>query len=190
MLNAYVTCIRQVATLLGYGEPQVLEIFKNKLPTRLYQVLFPIEDLRLAVETANRMLTKETIDRQIAGQSPLTPFINIRDGYNSKKVVTFDMQDRLDNKIDKLTSMMSKLTTQGNNHNKNHLNQKFIKEKGEDKQEMCGLAINIATFEHMLKRVDFDAIVDHLALTHIINSKAELPTTRIEIIRNIKFLLI
>ena len=30
-----------------------------------------------------------------------------------------------------------------------------------------GLAINIASFAHLLKRVDFDAVVDHLALTHI-----------------------
>ena len=29
------------------------------------------------------------------------------------------------------------------------------------KLEMCGLAINIASFAHLLKRVDFDAIVDH-----------------------------
>ena len=28
MLDAYVTCIRQVATLLGYGEPQVLKVLK------------------------------------------------------------------------------------------------------------------------------------------------------------------
>ena len=46
--------------------------------------------------------------------------------------------------------------------------------------ELCGLAINIASFAHLLKRVDFDAIVDHLALTHIINSKAEPATTRIK----------
>ena len=26
--------------------------------------------------------------------------------------------------------------------------------------ELCGLAINIASFAHLLKRVDFDAIVD------------------------------
>ena len=44
--------------------------------------------------------------------------MNIRDGYNSKKVVTFDTQDRLDDKIDRLTSMMHKLTTQGNSQNK------------------------------------------------------------------------
>ena len=46
--------------------------------------------------------------------------------------------------------------------------------------ELCGLAINIASFAHLLKRVDIHAIVDHLALTHIINSKAEPTTTRIK----------
>ena len=46
--------------------------------------------------------------------------------------------------------------------------------------EMCGLAINITSFAHPLKRVDFNAIVDHLALAHIIKSKAELTTARIK----------
>ena len=46
--------------------------------------------------------------------------------------------------------------------------------------ELCGLAINIASFAHLLKRVDFDTIVDHLALTHITRSKIELATTRIK----------
>ena len=39
--------------------------------------------------------------------------------------------------------------------------------------ELCGLAINIANFSHLLKMDDFDAIIDHLALTHIIKSKTE-----------------
>ena len=30
--------------------------------------------------------------------------------------------------------------------------------------ELCGLAINITRFSYLLKRVDFEAIVDHLAL--------------------------
>ena len=77
----------------------------------------PIEDLRLAVETAKRILTKEKIDRQLAGQSSLTPCMNIKDGYHSKKV-TFDMYDRLDDKIDQLTLMMSKLKAQGNHQNR------------------------------------------------------------------------
>ena len=46
--------------------------------------------------------------------------------------------------------------------------------------ELCGLAINIASFSHLLKRVDFDAIVDHLAVTHIIKSKMEPVTKRIK----------
>ena len=45
---------------------------------------------------------------------------------------------------------------------------------------MCGLAINIASFTHLLKRVDFDTVVDHLALTHIMSCKVEPATTRIK----------
>ena len=46
--------------------------------------------------------------------------------------------------------------------------------------DLCSLAINIASFSYLLKRVDFDAIIDHLALTHIIKSKMEPATTRIK----------
>ena len=46
--------------------------------------------------------------------------------------------------------------------------------------ELCELAINIAHFSHLLKRVDFDAIIDHLALTHIIKSKAEPATIKVK----------
>ena len=38
-IDSYVIRVRQVATLLGYGEPQILEVLKNTLPTKL----FPIE---------------------------------------------------------------------------------------------------------------------------------------------------
>ena len=61
-IDAYVNCIRQVVTLLGYQEPQMLEVFKNTLLTKLYWVLFPIMDLRQAVEMAKGILTKEKID--------------------------------------------------------------------------------------------------------------------------------
>ena len=44
--------------------------------------------------------------------------------------------------------------------------------------ELYRLAINSAGFSHLLKRVDFDAFVDHLSLTHIIKSKAEPTSTR------------
>ena len=49
-----------------------------------------------------------------------------------------------------------------------------------NKLEMCGLAINNATFSHLLKKVDFDTVVDHLAIMHIMRSKAEPATNRIK----------
>ena len=45
---------------------------------------------------------------------------------------------------------------------------------------MCSLAKNIAGFAHLLKRVDFDAVVDHLAIVHIMKSKAEPTSNRIK----------
>ena len=40
--------------------------------------------------------------------------------------------------------------------------------------------VQIATFSHLLKKVEFDAVVDYLAITHIMRSKAEPATTRIK----------
>ena len=44
--------------------------------------------------------------------------------------------------------------------------------------EMCGLAINIASFAHLLRKVDFDVLVDHLAIIQIMRSKVEPATNR------------
>ena len=76
-IDAYIHHIRQITTFLDYQELQILEGFKNTLPTKLYWVLFPIVDLQQAVEMAKRILTKEKIDRQLAGQSSSTPFMNV-----------------------------------------------------------------------------------------------------------------
>ena len=41
--------IRQVATLLDYGEPQILEVFKNTLHARLYWLgSIPIRQLAIS----------------------------------------------------------------------------------------------------------------------------------------------
>ena len=45
---------------------------------------------------------------------------------------------------------------------------------------MCDLTIKIASFAHLLKRVYFNAIVDHLTLTDIIKSTVEPTMTRIK----------
>ena len=44
--------------------------------------------------------------------------------------------------------------------------------------KICGLAIDIASFAHLWKRVDFYTVVDHLAIVHIMKSKMEPATHR------------
>ena len=46
--------------------------------------------------------------------------------------------------------------------------------------EMCGLAINIASFAQLLRKVDFDVVVDHLTITQIMRSKVEPVTNRVK----------
>ena len=58
-IDTYVNRIMQVAALLKYREPQILELFKNTLPSKLYWILFSINNLRDAVDAAKRVLTKE-----------------------------------------------------------------------------------------------------------------------------------
>ena len=59
------------------------------------------------VETANRILTKGKLDRQLTTQSSSTPFMSIRDGHNRK--VSFDTREELGDMIDKLAEMIGKL---------------------------------------------------------------------------------
>ena len=123
-IDSYVMQIRQVAILLDYEEPQVLEVFKNTLPTKLYWILFPIEDLRQAVGTAKRIFTNEKLDKQLTGQNSASPFMNIRDGTERK--VSFNTRDELGDKIDKLTVAMSRLAAK-DRHEKGPLNHKYIR---------------------------------------------------------------
>ena len=125
MIDAYVNCIRQVTTLLQYKELQVLEVCKNTIPNRLYWILYPIDNLRLAVETTERVLTKEKIDRQMPGQSSTTPFMKVSDGHNcsfknsSKKAVSFDALENIErnsDSIDKVTSLVSKMNMKMDKH--------------------------------------------------------------------------
>ena len=44
----------------------------------------------------------------------------------------------------------------------------------------CGMAINIASCAHLLRKVDFDVVVDHLAIMQIMRSKVEPATNRIK----------
>ena len=104
--------------MLGYRELQILEVFMNTIPNSLSWIVFPIDNLRVAVETEKRVLTKEKIDRQMLDQSSATPFMKAssENNYSSmkscKKAVTFDVIETIErnnNSIDKLTSLLSKM---------------------------------------------------------------------------------
>ena len=129
-IDSYVIRIRQVATLLGYGEPQILEVFKNTLPTKLYWILFPIENLRQAVDTVKRILTKEKLDKQLTGQTFTNPFMSIREG--TDKRVSFNVRDELEDKIDKLTMAMSKLTAM-DSHERRPFKPQIYKSRGQNR---------------------------------------------------------
>ena len=123
-IDSYVIRIRQVVTLLGYGELQILEVFRNTLPTKLYWILFPIEDLRQAVDMAKRILTKEKLDKQLTGQTPTSPFMSVRDGT--------DRRDELGEKIDKLTVVMSKLAAK-DSHERKPFKPQIYKSRGQSR---------------------------------------------------------
>ena len=129
-IDSYVIRIRQVANLLGYGELQILEVFKNTLPTKLYWIFFPIEDLRQAVDTTKRILTKEKLDRQLTGPTSTSPFMSIREG--TDKRVSFNTKDELRDQIDKLTVVMSKLAAKGS-HKRRPFKPQIYKSRGQNR---------------------------------------------------------
>ena len=68
------------------------------------------------VETAKRILTKEKIDKQLAGQTSSTPFMSVKDRFSKR--VTFNAVDDLEHKKDRLTVMMGKLVTEDEGQSK------------------------------------------------------------------------
>ena len=65
-----------MAALLDNGDQQILELFKDTLPSRLYYMLYHIDNSREAVEMAKRILAKEQMDKK-AGQSSTRKLRNL-----------------------------------------------------------------------------------------------------------------
>ena len=84
-IDSYIHKVKQVAALLDYGEPQILELFKNTLPSRLYYLLYQVDNLNATIETAKGILTKEKIDIRKTGQSSATPFMKASQEKSKKK---------------------------------------------------------------------------------------------------------
>ena len=117
-IYSYIYNVKQVVALLNYGDPQILELFKNTLLSRLYYMLYQTDDLRMAVKTAKILLTKEQIDKK-SGQATTSPFMRTSEenskskSKNEKKVSFSAMEDmeRTTDSIERLASLMDKLDT-------------------------------------------------------------------------------
>ena len=108
-IDSYILKVKQVASLLNYGEPEILELFKNTLPSKLYWILFPINNLREAVDTAKRVMTKEKLDKQLTGQaSNISPFMKLGDDTHSGQQRVLKPQD-----LEAISSMMYNVSLQG-----------------------------------------------------------------------------
>ena len=100
------------------------------MPTKLYWILFPIEDLRQTVDTAKRILTKEKLDKQLTGQTSKSPFLIVRDG--TERRVSFNTRDELGDKIDKLTVVMTKLAAK-DSHERKSFKLQIYKSRGQNR---------------------------------------------------------
>ena len=108
MIDSYILKVKQVASLLNYGEPEILELFKNTLPNKLYWILFPINNLGESVDTAKRVLKKEKLDKQLTGQaSNISPFMKMRDDTQSDQKMLMKPQD-----LEAVTSMLYNMSLQ------------------------------------------------------------------------------
>ena len=104
--------------LLDYGEPQILELFKTPCPVDFISMLYQINDLRVVVETAKRLLIKEQIDKK-AGQSIASPFMQVsqtspKNKDKMEKKVSFsavEAIERIMDSIERLASLMDRMDT-------------------------------------------------------------------------------
>ena len=151
-VDAFVICIRQVATLLGYGESQILEVFKKHTTYKIVLGIISHRKPKRSSRNSKKNINKGK-DRQLARQSSSTPFMSVKDNYNKK--VTFNTWDRLEDKIDKLTVMMGKWAT-GDDGSIGNSNLRCIRAGEEDKVEIFMTHI-IMTEE--IAKIDIDKIV-------------------------------
>ena len=79
---------------------------------------------------ANRILTKEKLDKQLTGQTSTSPFMSVRDGTDRR--VSFNTREELGNKIDKLLVIMSKLAA-NDSHERKPFKPQIYKSRGQSR---------------------------------------------------------
>ena len=153
-IDSYILKVKQVASLLNYGEPEILELFKNTLPSKLYWILFPINNLREAVETAKRVMNKEKLDKQLTGQaSNISPFMKLGDDTTSAQQKMLNLQE-----IEAISSRVYNMSLQQEKQ-ASHLCPKFIKEEEEVRHKIMIEIDQETTLDKGKILVKIDAVI-------------------------------
>ena len=96
------------------------------MPSKLYWILFPINNLREAIDTAKRVMNKEKLDMQLTGEtSNISPFMKLGDDTHSVQQRMLKPQD-----LEAISSMMYNVSLQQGKTG-NHLSPRFIREEEE-----------------------------------------------------------
>ena len=95
----------------------VLDIISNRRP-------------KTGGRTAKRILTKETLGKQLTDQTSTSPFMNVRDG--TERRVSFNARDEFGDKKDKLTVVMSRLAAK-DSYEKRPFKPQIYKSRGQNR---------------------------------------------------------
>ena len=86
-IDSYVIRIRQVANLLGYGKPQILEVFKNHSTDKIVLDLVPNRRSQTSCRYCQKNTYQRKLDKQLTGQTSTSPIYEYQRGYKQKSVI-------------------------------------------------------------------------------------------------------
>ena len=118
-IDSYVTRVKQIAVLLNYGDPEMLELLRNTLQSRLYYLIYRENNLEEVIEIAKTVLTKEKLEKEKTGQATVSSFMHAsmdrsrrsrsRRGLSFDALDTKESIDKNRDSINKLTSVVNKI---------------------------------------------------------------------------------
>ena len=121
----------------------------------LQKLLKPIYDLTRKYRPFNWGHEQQTVFNEIKSRLQKPPVLHLPDNKGRFHLYSDTSKHAMDSTLYQIQNGKPKLTAYARKRLPEAAKNYSIKEL-----EMCGLAINIMSFAHLLKRVDFDAIVD------------------------------
>ena len=176
-IDSYILKVKQVASLLNYGEPELLELSKNTLPSKLYWLLFPINNLREAIETAKKVMNKEDLDKQLTGQaSNISPFMNLGDDTPSTQQKMLNPQE-----IEAISSRVYNMSLQQDKTGKPFKPQVYQRRGRGQRQNMIEIDLEITVDKvKVLGKTGAEMIIEEMGILKIL---AEImPEVEVEIL--------